>query len=117
LVVDDEELVRKTLGEMLRSFGYQVTCVENGRKALDYLAEHQSEVDLILLDMIMPDMDGRSCYKAIRNQGCDVQVVIITGHSPDQVTQNLLDQGVLGIIEKPFDMNRLSQIIAQALQR
>jgi two-component system cell cycle sensor histidine kinase/response regulator CckA len=117
LVVDDEELVRKTLGEMLRSFGYQVNCVANGREALDYLAEHQREVDLVLLDMIMPDMDGRSCYKAIREQGCDVHVVIITGHSPDQLTQKLLDQGVIGIIQKPFDMNRLSQTIAQTLQR
>ncbi len=116
LVIDDEEIVRCIAERMLKGLGYTVTVCENGSKAIEYFRENHEKVDLVLLDMVMPKMNGRDTYMALHDVQADVKVVLSTGHALGHEIQELLDMGVLGLLQKPFRIRELSRALADALQ-
>jgi len=115
LVVDDEEIVAETAAELLKHLGYTVTMVLSGHEALDYCGHHTDQVDLVLLDMIMDDMSGADCFSALRRLQPDLTVLLCTGYDRNHAVQELLDQGVAGFIQKPYDLNELSQAVGSVL--
>ena len=101
LFVDDEEVVRETTATMLTSLGYAVTCACNGLEGVEYYREHMEEVDLVMLDITMPVMDGGDCFRALKKLDPDVKVVLTSGHALDGAAQKLLDAGILCPFGKP----------------
>ena len=73
LVVDDEESVRVVVGAILEQLGYRVALTADGKEAADYYAEHSDEVDLVLLDLDMPVMNGPECFKKLKETDPDVR--------------------------------------------
>jgi PAS domain S-box-containing protein len=115
LVVDDEETVREVVTEILESLGYDVTCASDGREAVERYREKASEIDLVLLDMTMPVMDGPECFEELKKINPGVKVVVATGHALDGATQETIDAGALRSIHKPFIMADLAATVAKAL--
>ncbi len=115
LLVDDEELVRKIAARLLSHLGYEVVMACDGREAVDYYRQHSSEVALVILDMIMPQMSGRECFRELRAINPQVKTVLISGYDKNHGAQEILDEGVRGFIQKPYDLNKFSRVIAQAI--
>ena len=117
LLVDDEETVRTMAPEMLRDLGYSVVTCCNGREAVEYYRAHSREVDLVILDMVMPEMGGRDAFIAMRKINPKVRALLSSGYSLDGEAQDILDEGVLAFIGKPYRHNELSEAVAEALAR
>lgn len=103
LIVDDLEFNRNILREMMKD-QYRIYEASNGREALEILEEHSTEIRLILLDIVMPVMDGRE-FLAIKNKNLmfrDIAVIIITAEEDTQMQLNMLESGVNDYITKPF---------------
>jgi PAS domain S-box-containing protein len=116
LVVDDEEVVRTLLDDMLTALGYDVVLASNGREAVDYYRMFGGDVDLVILDMVMPEMDGRECFLAIKAMNPEVRAILSTGYSRDGAAQEILNEGMVGFVQKPFRVNHLSQVVHRALR-
>ena len=115
LVVDDEEFVRVSAQSMLERLGYAVHVAENGEQAVRFVAEHPGEVDLVLLDMIMPVMSGRETFVALRGLAPGLRIVVSSGFSKDEEIKFLRRLGLSGFIRKPYRMAALSVVVAEAL--
>ncbi|MCF7920191.1 MAG: PAS domain S-box protein [Candidatus Cloacimonetes bacterium] len=115
MVVDDEEIVRNTVKDLLASIGYKVIIFENGETALEYYQENWKEIDLILLDVIMPGMEGPEVYQELRKINSKVKVLLFSAFSSSKEVQNTLDDGALGFVRKPVLRYELSQKISQAM--
>ncbi|HRU06356.1 MAG TPA: response regulator [Candidatus Brocadiia bacterium] len=115
LVVDDEEVVRDVASAMLARLGYQVHTAANGREAVEQYRLHGKELDLVILDMIMPVMDGRDCFVELRRIDPDVKAVLCTGYGRDERARDLLDMGMRGLIQKPFRFETLTEAVARAV--
>ena len=115
LVVDDEELVRTTATGLLEALGYNVLTAENGRKAVEIYAREHETIDLVLLDMMMPEMNGTNCFLALRELVPQVRVILSSGFTPDAELDKLKGMGLAGFISKPYQLNELSQVLDGAL--
>ncbi|HEY5672386.1 MAG TPA: ABC transporter substrate-binding protein [Malonomonas sp.] len=112
LVVDDERDFRDMLAETLTQLGYSVTTCKNGKEALARYRDSQKIYDLVILDMIMPELNGRDTFLALRQINPDVQVILSSGFSNEGDIQNLLDLGVAAFIGKPFKQQELAEQVA-----
>ena len=114
LLVDDEEVVRNLAERMLTKAGYQViTCVD-GAEAVQLYRTAMNAIDLVLLDMMMPKMNGRDTFAALKKFNPSVKVLIMSGFS-DQDVQEFLRDGILGYIAKPFQMRAFLVKVREAL--
>ncbi len=117
LVVDDEEIVRGTAARMLSSLGYEPALVSGAREALDWLAAHREDPAAVLLDLAMPGMDGRACFRAMKAQRPGLRVVVSSGFSRNGGAQELLDEGAAGFVQKPYHLDELARALAGALRQ
>jgi CheY-like chemotaxis protein len=115
LLVDDEELVRKVCDQMLSHLGYKVTTARNGTEAIEYYRKTWSRIDLVIIDMVMPDLNGRDTYLAMREINPKIRSILSSGYSIDNPAQEALNEGVVSFIQKPFNMDELSEKVAEAL--
>jgi CheY-like chemotaxis protein len=116
LIVDDEDTVRNTISLMLKNLGYQVYLASSGMEAIEMYQRHKAEIDLIILDIIMPQMDGQQTYIQIMRINPDVKVLICSGYSQhNSIKEMLLDEGVVGFMRKPVEIAQLSQVVREAL--
>jgi len=117
LVVDDEQDVRDVAVRMLRSLSYKVTTCANGVAAVEYYADSWEYIDLVILDMVMPDMDGRKTFLEMRKINPHVKALLSSGYSIDGEAQEILNEGVLGFLQKPFLLDELSRKVADVLEK
>lgn len=115
LVVDDERVLREAAVDVLTSLGYRTLGASGGREALEILAQRGAEIDVVLLDMSMPGMDGEQTYRAMRDLRADIPVLLTTGYALNDAAQRVLDLGVRGFIEKPWNLARISRALADVL--
>jgi two-component system cell cycle sensor histidine kinase/response regulator CckA len=115
LVVDDEETVRETVQMMLGMLGYEVDTASNGREAVDYYKEHGAEVRLVILDVTMPKMNGGECYRQLKAIDPKVRVLLSTGHAVQGTAHDLLQAGMVGLVQKPYIAPQLAEAVADAL--
>ncbi|MHC4960153.1 MAG: response regulator, partial [Planctomycetota bacterium] len=113
LVVDDEAVIRNLAGDMLRFLGYDVLFADSGSKALDICG--REEVDLVILDFVMPGMDGAETLRELRKLDASVKVLIASGFHLDVNMGDLRREGAAGFIGKPFIVASLSRAVARAL--
>lgn len=107
LVVDDEPDVAEAAEAILAYFGYTVTVVNSGKEAIAFCQDLDRVIDLVLLDMVMPDMTGTTCFGELRSLRPGLKVILCTGHDRNHAVQELLDQGVAGFLQKPYDAEDL----------
>ncbi|MBE9507558.1 MAG: GAF domain-containing protein, partial [Chloroflexi bacterium] len=114
LLVEDEEKVREASREMLESLGYRVLTAANGREALEVYRSAE-RVNLIITDLVMPEMGGKELARALKKEHPHARVLAITGYALEDDTEDLMEAGILDIIQKPFEVNRLAEIIRRVL--
>ena len=115
LVVDDESTVRNMACKMLTTLGYTVLTAQDGHEAIRIYQEQFAEIDLVVLDMIMPEMGGRETYSAMCNINPDVRVILSSGYSVNGEAQEILNLGVKAFLGKPFDFTELAATVASVL--
>jgi PAS domain S-box-containing protein len=113
LVIDDEEVVRETLAEMLADLDHKVVTADCGREALKKVIS--DDFDLVFTDLAMPEMDGWETARAIRKQKPALPVVLVTGYGATAQPPNGETDLVAGIIGKPFDFEQVSGTIARVV--
>lgn len=115
LLVDDEDMVRKIGGDMLSKLGYNVVLAETGEHAIELVKDKFSKIDLVILDMVMPGIDGEKTFNAIHEFAPLLPVVIASGYSIDSKTEEIPERGGKTFIQKPFDLMTLSNTIRNIL--
>jgi CheY-like chemotaxis protein len=113
LVVDDEPLVRDMLCITLESEGCKVSTAGDGREALTLYKNKWREIDLVILDMVLPEMSGRDIFRAMKQINPRVKTLLSSGYSIDGEARSILSEGVLGFIQKPFRKQDLMQLIGE----
>jgi len=117
LLVDDEEVVLDVGVQMLQHFGYAVLPAANGQEALQIYAENKEKIDLVILDMVMPDMGGRAVYDRLKQCNSEVKVLLSSGYSLSGEASEIMKSGCNGFIQKPFNIRELTAQINQILQQ
>jgi two-component system, cell cycle sensor histidine kinase and response regulator CckA len=117
LLVEDEALIRKYCEEMIRSLNFEVIAAANGDEAVAIYRNHSADTDLVILDMIMPGMDGFSVFKILEEINPHIKVIITSGYAVDQRTDQILSGGPHGYLKKPYTLDELSEEIAKILGR
>jgi CheY-like chemotaxis protein len=102
LVVDDEEMVLELEVSMLHRIGYDTLEASNSAEACQLFSDNNSQIDLVILDMIMPDENGATTYKRLKMINPDVKVLISTGYGRDEYVEEILNDNQNRIILKPF---------------
>jgi CheY-like chemotaxis protein len=117
LVIDDETSLRKLIRRMLEGFGYRVCLAQDGEDGLRRFAEAPDRIDAVILDMLMPDLDGDEVFDRLRALRDDVPVLVASGGALDERIRALLARGRVFFLEKPFHRARLGALLDEALGR
>lgn len=117
LLVEDETVVRELVTSMLEMQGHTVAAAENGSQALEAFNNREGVIDLLLTDVIMPDINGRELYKKISETCPDLKVIYMSGYTEDVITYHGVLNPDVNFIQKPFSMNDLNSKIQKVLHQ
>jgi nitrogen-specific signal transduction histidine kinase/CheY-like chemotaxis protein len=115
LVVDDEEPIRRLAREILEGHGYKVLLAEDGLVGLETFKRENGNIDLVILDMAMPNLGGRETFLKMKALKPDVKAVLSTGFSENAKARQIMRDGVTGFIQKPYRVNALLSKVREAL--
>jgi CheY-like chemotaxis protein len=115
LLVDDEEAVREIGSAMLNELGFQVLTAVDGEEALRIYGQNQAEIVLVLMDLNMPRLSGEEAFQALRRSDAQVQVVLSSGFTEQEVTKKFQGRGLAGFVQKPYTLDTLRQVLARLL--
>jgi CheY-like chemotaxis protein len=97
--------------------GYRVYAVGSGQEAIAVYMEKRNEIDLVILDMIIPGISGGETFDRLREINLDVKVLLSSGYSINAQAREIMDRGCNGFIQKPFQLGKLSQKVREMLDR
>ena len=115
LAVDDENIIIRTITESLGSLGYHVISASDGCEAVKLFVENKSKIDLIILDLMMPAMNGYEAFKEIKAMDPCSKIILCTGYVADDSVQEMLNNGVKGLLKKPYRIEDLSRAVRLVL--
>jgi signal transduction histidine kinase/CheY-like chemotaxis protein len=115
LIVDDEPTLRKSTSRLLRCLGYEVLEAEHGRQALEIFEREQQRVVSVLLDLVMPVMDGPETFRRLRERDPEVKVIVSSGFSEEGDAGRLLAAGAAGFLQKPYELTDLERMLGKVL--
>jgi two-component system, cell cycle sensor histidine kinase and response regulator CckA len=116
LLVEDEDAVRSFAARALGQRGYHVLEATTGTEALEMFTSYNGDVDLVVSDVVMPEMDGPTLMKHLRSERPDVKIIFISGYAEDAFRRNLSDKEDFMFLQKPFDLKELAAAVKAALQ-
>lgn len=116
LLVDDEEMVLNVGRRFLKVTGYRVLTARDGREAIEVYEKYKDSIDLVLLDIVMPNMKGGEVFDRLKEINPEIKVLLVSGYSIDGEATKILERGCNGFIQKPFDMKQLSEAIRTILK-
>jgi PAS domain S-box-containing protein len=117
LFVDDEDMIVGIGKKTLKRMGYDVITAKNGKEAIELYKENKARVDIVVLDMIMPEMGGGETYDRLKEINPSVRVLLSSGYSIEGQASEILKRGCDGFIQKPFRMRLLSRKIREVLDK
>jgi two-component system cell cycle sensor histidine kinase/response regulator CckA len=115
LLVDDEEMIVDVCKAMLEKLGYRVVVANGGAQAIDLIRQKGADIDLVILDLIMPGMDGGAVFERIRDIMPAVPVILSSGYAINGQATQIMQNGCNGFIQKPFNFYALSEKIRKTL--
>ena len=115
LIVDDEHSFLGISKHILEDLGYSVVTCLNGREAVKYYRKHHAGIDLVIIDIMMPELSGRGCFHEMKKINPSVKAIISTGFGLNQEVEAVLKDGARDFIHKPFENARLSQVVSKIL--
>ena len=115
LIIDDEVTLLDLTRETLEGLGYKVITAESGLEGIKTYKERHAEVDLVILDMLMPEMTGTEVYPLLKNINPDITVLLATGLSVGEKVDDLISMGVSDVVGKPYSVNDLAIHVRKAL--
>jgi PAS domain S-box-containing protein len=115
LVVDDEDVVRRVAKAALEMYGYSVICAEDGEQAVRIAEQRRDQIDLIVLDLVMPKWSGEDTFRRIRMIRDNVPVILSSGYSDSEAQSRFTGKGLAGFIAKPYTAAQLGEAVKQAL--
>ncbi len=117
LLVDDEQEIINVGKNFLEKLGYKPMIARNGLEAVEIFRLYKDEINLVVLDLIMPKMDGKQAFAEIKEINKDAKVLISTGYSVDETVEGFLNQGCHGFIQKPFSLNEFAGALRKILDK
>jgi CheY-like chemotaxis protein len=111
LIVDDEDVIRELIVDVVADSGYRALSAASGGQAVEIVRSEKGAIDLVLLDMQMPDMDGRRTYELMRQIDPDLPVFIATGFGREDISRSLMALGIRGVVTKPFHVDDILKLI------
>ena len=115
LLVEDEEIVRDLAASLLMDFGYEVITATNGKEALKIYQRHRERIALVILDFLMPEMDGRQCLNQILKLDPKAKIIIVSGYGADGTADRMLKEGARKFLDKPYEAMNLLQVAREVL--
>jgi two-component system, cell cycle sensor histidine kinase and response regulator CckA len=116
LVVDDEEQILKMVEKALRPAGYNTILTNSGKKALKIFEEQHKSIDLVVLDLMMPEISGEDVFQTIKSIKPSVRTIFISGLYINGHAEELIEKGANGYLQKPFNIAKLTGTIRKALE-
>jgi signal transduction histidine kinase/ActR/RegA family two-component response regulator len=117
LLVEDNPVMQQAMLDSLESLNYQVLRASSGREALAVFAGHREEIDLVLSDLVMPEIGGMALFQALKIQEPAIKMILISGYPLHQEIEDLQAQGIVDWLQKPVNLDHLAQVIARALDQ
>ena len=114
LLVEDEKKVQRFGQRALELLGYRVLTAANGQEALEVYRSAE-RIDLVLTDIVMPEMGGRELMRELRKMNPRVKAVVVTGYAMEEDLRELREEGIVDVIHKPFDLSTLKEVVRHAL--
>ncbi len=115
LLIDDEDMIIEVGGEILKALGYRVILARSGEEAVDLYRKNADQIDIVVLDMIMPGMGGSETFDRLMEVNPAVKVLLSSGYGLDGMAADIMEKGCTKFIQKPFDVNELSQSLRDVL--
>jgi two-component system cell cycle sensor histidine kinase/response regulator CckA len=117
LLVEDEEAVRRGGKRMLETRGYTVYEAGSGVEALDIMDELDGQVDVVVSDVVMPEMDGPSLLRELRKKYPEMKFIFVSGYAEDAFARNLPADAQFGFLPKPFSLKQLAVVVRETLDK
>ncbi|MDH4232292.1 MAG: response regulator, partial [Nitrospirota bacterium] len=117
LVIDDEEIVRELGKDILEAHDFKVLLAPQGMEGVRIFMENKDKVDLVILDMVMPEKSGKQTFEEIRAIKPDAKVLLCSGYGQEQYFHELFEEGASGFLQKPFRLNQLLGKVEEALEK
>jgi PAS domain S-box-containing protein len=115
LLADDEETIRNLGRRMLQRAGFEVLVAADGREAIAKFAKEKETIDLVILDLTMPHLDGEACFRELRQIKPSVKVILSSGYNEQDVVDRFAGKGLFGFVQKPYTTEELLNKIREAI--
>ena len=115
LLVDDEEVITDVSREILETLGYTVMVAGSGREAIEIYKQHHGKIDLVIMDMIMPQMSGGEAFDVLKDINPDIKVILSSGYSLKGQAAKIIERGCRAFLQKPFSIKDLSKKVRSVL--
>ncbi len=117
LVIDDEKIIRETVKDMLKTAGYTVLLASNGREGIEIFRKYYRTIDLVLLDMAMPEMSGSAVYPELIRIDKNIKVILSSGFREDSRVQTIMKLGVNSFVQKPYTLHTLLAAVGHLMEK
>lgn len=115
LLIDDEDIIIDIGEQILERLGYRALTARSGKEAIDIYQANKSKINIVILDMIMPDMGGGETYDRLKKINPEIKVLLSSGYSIDGQASEIMNRGCNGFIQKPFNVEQLSMKVRDIL--
>jgi two-component system cell cycle sensor histidine kinase/response regulator CckA len=110
-LIDDDDMIADVSELILKNSGYDVVIAKSGKEAIEVYKKNHSGIDMVILDMILPDMGGGDIYDRLKEINPGIKVLLASGYDIDYQGSDIMERGCDGFIQKPFNMNELLEKI------
>jgi CheY-like chemotaxis protein len=117
LLVDDEDVIIDVGKESLEILGYDVLTARSGQEAVETFKTRNGKVDLVILDMIMPGMNGMETFDVLKSMNPNIKVLLSSGYSAESQSAKIMEQGCSGFIQKPYSLTDLSRKVKEVINK
>ncbi len=115
LLIDDEEIIRKSGKQILEHINFEVITASNGLEGIELFKKFKNEIECVILDLIMPNMDGKEVFEHLIKIDENVNVILCSGYSESDIEKYFENKKISGILEKPYKINQLKEILSKTI--